>query len=577
MRFAFVVLLTVSVAGCSDADGGGNGSDAGADGDIVSLTIEPADPTVVTVNGSGPPVEFVVMAERSDGTVDAVDGRWSFDRTELGAIGGEDGEFTASGVAAGVGTVTAIVGETTATTSVTVRVEDEYFGDGVPTDAADQFGTPVTGGAASVLVYPLNGAVMPSSIKPPQVQWEGGEFGDLYRLTISAGLATVTSYLTHDGVNFTYAWPVDAGSWRALKTSADGDPIRFVLDRLARADGATYRATEHQVSMVDANLDGAIYYWDLGRGKMLRITDQGREDFMPAPPKAANGSRCVACHTVSRDGRLLAAELWGGAQPSAIFDLTADLSPDPAPTRVPPGKYNALFSTFSPDASQLLINYETRMELRDTATGDLVPSTGLPQSGAAHPTWSPDGSLVAYIANIDGSWAVDYTVGDLAVMPVSGTDFGTTQILRAADGMANAWPSFSPDSQWIAFGRGTNSRARRDDIGEVYPGSLYLIHRTGGAPIELARAAGGEQSSYLPNFSPFNEGGYYWLAFYSTRDYGNAQVGSKGTGRRQLWVTAVSNNPQAGIDPSSVPFWLPDQDVTSDNMSGYWAPRPPVD
>ena len=199
MRASLVLLLTVFLAACSDADGGGNGGDAGADTDIVRLTIEPADPTVTTANGSGPTVELTLMAERTDGTVEAVEGRWSFDRTDLGTIGGEDGTFTPSGIAAGVGTVSAILGETTATTSVTVRVEDEHLGDGVPTDAPDRFGTPVTGGAASVLVYPLNGAVMPASIKPPQVQWEGGEFGDLYRLTLSAGLATVTAYLTHDG------------------------------------------------------------------------------------------------------------------------------------------------------------------------------------------------------------------------------------------------------------------------------------------------------------------------------------------------------------------------------------------
>jgi hypothetical protein len=80
----------------------------------------------------------------------------------------------------------------------------------------------------------------------------------------------------------------------------------------------------------------------------------------------------------------------------------------------------------------------------------------------------------------------------------------------------------------------------------------------------------------MPNFSPFDSGGYFWLAFYSTRDYGNAQVGTRGSGRRQIWVTAVSNNPTPGADPSHVAFWLPDQDPATDNMSAYWSVAPPV-
>lgn len=576
-----VALLTMCLAAAcasSDMDTGGDG-DGDGDLDIVALTVEPVDPTVTSTNGSRPELAFTLRAELADGTTTAIDtAAWTFDATRVGAVGASDGRFVASGAAAGVGTITARIGDDEATTTVTVRVDDEHVGDGVPPDHADRFDNPTPGAGAANVLYPLDGAVMPTSLSPVQIQWEGGAYGDLYRITIEAGLARVVAYRFHNGVNFTYDWPVDGASWRRLQASAAGEPVRLVLDRYSMADGAAYSSIDVQMTLVEANLDGAIYYWDLARGKMLRITGDGREDFMPTPPASPeNGSRCVACHTVSNDGRYLAAEMWGGNKPGAIFDLTADLSGDPAPTVVAPDRYNALFSTFSPDSTQLLINIETRFELRNARTGDVIPSTGLPQTGAAHPAWSPDGTLIAYAANTNGSWAVDYTSSDLAVLPASGTSFGAPQILRPAEGMANSWPTFSPDSQWIAFGRGTNSRARRDDIGEVYPGTLFMVNRAGGAAVELGRADSGARDSYLPNFSPFNEGGYYWLAFYSTRDYGNAQVGTRGTGRRQLWVTAVSNTPQAGTDPSSVPFWLPFQDTTSDNMSAFWAPRPPVD
>jgi len=570
--------MVVLVTACGPSGGDDDSGDAGNGSPIVSLIVEPPDPVLVSVNGSTPAATFTARATYEDGTSALVSANWALSDIALGSLGADNGEFVSGGIKAGAATVSATVGTTTAETSLTVRVEDEIVGEGVPADVADRFTDPQPGAGSANVLYPLNGAMLPSSIKPVHIQWDVGNADDLYRVTITAGLATTTAYLLHSGAAFDFAWMVDPDSWRRIKNSRDATPITIVVDRYDSAASMAYASAAVGVNMVNANLDGAIYYWDLAQGKMLRITEEGREDFMPSPPASPDtGSRCIACHTVSRDGRYLAGELWGGNQPGAIFDLSADLSVDPAPTVVGPGNYTALFSTFSPDASQLLINYAKTMELRDAMTGALIPTTGLPTTGAAHPTWSPDGTLIAYIANSDGTWAVDFTVGDLAILPVNGTDFGPSQTLWSADGMANAWPSFSPDSQWIAFGRGTNSRARRDDIGAVYPGSLFLTSRSGGQPVALANANGGALDSYLPNFSPFNSGGYYWLAFYSTRDYGNAQVGTRGSARRQLWVTAVSNNPQPGVDPSNVGFWLPDQDVSSDNMSAYWAPRPPVD
>jgi hypothetical protein len=83
--------------------------------------------------------------------------------------------------------------------------------------------------------------------------------------------------------------------------------------------------------------------------------------------------------------------------------------------------------------------------------------------------------------------------------------------------------------------------------------------------------------SYWPTFSPFTtrEGpgeSYFWLAFYSRRPYGNERAGTRGTGRRQLWVTAIRSGSPGG-DPSSVPYWLPGQNVATDNMAAYWAPQ----
>jgi len=583
MRCISLICLVLPAAlACSPS--GDDDDDDGGSSDATSIAIEPANPTVVVVNGSADAVVFTARVTYPDGSTEVLDeAGWTLDIPNLGSLSATTGKFVASGQRAGAGTVTVNALGLSSQTTLTVRIEDEHFGDGVPADVADRFsGTPITGDPASpALLYPLDGAIVPSTLAPPDVQWEGGVAGDIYRVTIDAGLARTTAYVLHDGVDFRYDWIVNAASWTALKASSAGNPVNFVIDRWVPATGMVYSSSTHVVSVVQANVSGAIYYWDLSRGRIQRITADGRESFMPNPPaRPADGSRCIACHTVSRDGSRMAVELWDGGDFGAIFDLTIDLTADPAPTVVAPNTYKALYSTFNPDASRLLINYQTGMSLIDATNGAPVAAlgSGLPGSGAAHPTWSPDGTAVAYIANHDGTWAVDFTVGDLAIIPVGAPDtFGDSVTLRAAEGMANAWPTFSPDSQWIAFGRGTHSRGRNGDID--YPGSLRIISRAGGAPVELANANGGagRTDSYLPNFSPFNEGGYFWLAFYSTRDYGNAQAGTKGARRRQIWVTAVTNTPAAGTDPSAAAYWLPDQDVASHNMSGYWTVEPPID
>jgi hypothetical protein len=287
---------------------------------------------------------------------------------------------------------------------------------------------------------------------------------------------------------------------------------------------------------------------------------------------------------VSRTGRYLSAELWDGWDLGTVFDLTADLRADPAPTVFPP-TMRYLFSSFNPDASRLLVNTNDALALLDPRTGMTLPAEGLPRN-AGHLEWSPDGRQVAYIQLPMGGNTVDFTHGDLALLGVDGDRFtapsaplhvGASLAGSAEGGAADSHPTWSPDAQWVAFGHGTNSRSGNEGV--RFPGALYLTGRTPGSVLRLDRANGGSagRDSYWPTFSPFvtmedETARYLWLAFHSRRDYGNAQAGTRGTGRRQLWVTAIEARPTAGRDPSQVPYWLPGQDAQDDNMAAYWAP-----
>jgi len=577
--FIFVVL-----AACGPSSGGGNG-------DLVSIDVEPAN-AMLTYTGTPVALDYHAIGHFKDGsTADLPDAVFSLDvdGAKLGAISGVT--FTASGQGAGKGVVSAQLDDISGATAVIVTVHRTDLGPGVPADGASKFPDTVapTGAQSPTLVYPLQDAVMPTSVKAPVVQWEStGGADHLYRVRLESGMAIVDTILAHDPA-FKFSLQPTLDRWQMLKNSTDG-VIRFTVEHWDAATGAQGSAPI-SIRMIPANITGAIYYWNLNIGQMEQIDENGRSVAIKNPPPKSDGNRCVACHSVSKDGRYLSGALWGGGLQGAVFDMANDQTKvaDPAPTVTPlveNSSYTVLFSTFNADATRLMLNRGTGLEVIDPKNGASVATTGLPTSGVAHPAWSPDGSTVALVRNITSGgqpagWAVDYDRGDLAVMSANGDAFGGPTTLVPASAVdpafaAPSWPSFTPDSQWIAYGAGVNSRGRNDSIAAVYPGALFVVDKTAGIPYRLDTACAAARNCYLPNFSPFDDGSYYWLVFYSTRDYGNAQAGTKGAQRRQLWVTAIDKAKLASGDPSAVAYWLPDQDVGTANMSAFWALPPPL-
>ena len=546
---------------------------------LLGLTIVPADPVVTSVDGAMETVDFELEASWSDGTTSPVPtGFWSIASTDIGDIDSTGGVFTANGAAGGVETVSVDALGTTASTTITVNVERNVLGDGVPADVATRFGAELDDPARRAdVLYPLADTVFPQNVYPPDVQWERGDAGDVYRITFTAPRAVLRGYVIHSGGGFGFDWAIDRDAWRALAESSPGESVTWKVDRWESATSETIGGVPRAFTLADANITGSIYYWDLGGGRILRIRGDGTglEDFLPSPPpRAGDGERCVACHTVSRDGRHMAGEIWDASSGyGAVFDLTADLTGDPAPTLVPPSVTQFITASFSPDASRLIANWRNDIFLVDATTGARLTAGGtpLPATASAQPEWSPDGMSVAHVANHNGGfWGVDFTTSDLAIIPVTGADaFGPSTVILSGGGRALARPSWSPDSGWIAFQDGVNSRS--NNSGTDYPARLRLVAADGSRTVELDALNAGADNSYYPTFSPFDEGGYFWLAFFSSRDYGNAQVGTRGTGRRQLWVSAIARDPGAGPDPSHAPYWLPQQNVTRQNMAAFWS------
>lgn len=567
-------------------DGSISDRDTGTPRTAMSVRVDPATAELVATSGAAAPTQtFTAYVRYDDGTeAVALGPSFAISNVSIGDLDVAGGVFTANGAIGGTATITATVpdprggADLVGTATLRVRLDLTIVPDTIA-DAPTRFGsaTPVDDTAREAgVVYPLHEVVMPQNVYPADVQWTNGAGGDLFRVVMTKPDVTVTAYVAHDGMNH---WPADAAAWRSVAQTNPDDPATLVVDRLEAASGQLVRGTARTMTFARAALTGSVYYWDIEAGRIQRIDDGSGTavSFMPNPPQG-----CVGCHSVSPSGRYMAGRFGGGENFGSVMDLTTDLTPNPTPTLWPTNTRTWWFSSWSPDETRMVTAYRDDLPSRalqvvDPFTGNVVAVTGTLPTGT-HPAWSPDGNSIAYVTNTN-DWGGNYTAGDIAILPVTGPDtVGTGAVVHAGASIpgstADSYPTWSPDSQRIAFANGGGTRSERDAA------FLYVMSPDGSGVSQLARASSAMPIDYQPRFSPFVSGDppqYYWLSFLSRRIYGNPQIGNTPRDparRQQIWVTAIRVGAAPGEDPSAVPYWLPGQNPRSANISAFWAPRP---
>lgn len=535
------------------------------------ILIEPQNATITIEDGNIPSQAFTANLGGKDVTGNVI---WTFERPEIGDIG-KDGAFSPTGKVGGPAKLRAKLGMADGSTTVTVFIKKTIGASSLSPQQKSDLDNPSAGpDPALKIVYPYTKTVFPLGVLAPEIQWNGGAAGDRYRLAIREKHYEYVEYLSAPPPSRHLISEKDWASIGSSGTGAESDPVIVSLTRLSGSKA--YSPVESTWSIAQGRLKGSVYYWELP-GDCSSASENGR--IVRIKPDAAQVDEffkpggCWGCHTVSRDGKTM----------MASFDtefpfpmLTIDLAKSPAQYgSITTGKnIRGTFSAFNHTGDKILVSNDAMtspnvaLQILDVATAKVLNANAM-GDGCGEPAWSPDGKKIAGICNLQGgSWVFDALGGDLAVADVEANGFTTsnvTTLVTKSEGKGRpAYPSFSPNSEWIAFGRPTaGSRSTGD-------GDLWIVGADG-SNLKRLDAASDDNKSFNPVFAPLRAGGYFWLVFISRRDYGNSLVN---TGRQQLWITAVDDSPTGAGDPSHPPFYMRGQEGCGKSENAYYALDP---
>lgn len=577
-----LVVGGLSGACSSSGDGATSGAGAGSVSCIAgleSIALDPADSTITLDGMAAPPVTFVATGSFADGNMAAIDAAglvWSVTRgddTPPGSI--TAGVFTPYPEAGGVVTVQATDGCVTGSTTVTLYLDVVI---GQPGDPSQWGSPPVTGAPSATLVYPSDQTRFPRNVYRQLFQWLTTGFTE-FRLVFEGPYSKVTVYTLGDdplcvGKNpAAGCWEAGETAWSYIAGSNAGTTADWVVDAL---DTSTTPPTIRRSAIVEIgfskmDVKGAIFYWSTTSAGVRRgkLTSAVPEDYIVGKPVGTtypgnDQVGCVACHTVSRDGRYMVAPVKASSGDSMwIMEVTSAAPPNPLVKDVQDTGGHG-FGTISPDDAHVVVSFkQDHMWMVDRATG--AHQADLPTQafgGGTHPDWSPDGTQLVF-ASGTGDAPGD---ASLVLIPWTGTSWGQpAELLAPLNGMSNLFPMFDPDGEWIAFANGSGGHGDQT-------AQLWMIAESGGTPIELLNAnriasnqlTDGQYQNSQPTWAP--PGDLDWIAFNSKREYGVVL----GEGTQQIWVAAVDLTKAGNTDPSYPAFRVPFQGLAENNHRAFW-------
>lgn len=599
-----------SSSGSSGTSSGASSGSSGTSGDVAatSITVDPPS-TTLDVSGATPKTVQLVAHAQPSGAV--ITPTWTLDNPAPGSIAA-NGLYTTSNAAAGVVNVTATYKGLTAQAQITVKVATDIKSGAAPANAASLFDptgkTVVTTGAnVPSLVYPVNDTMFPQNIYRVLHQWRGKSM-PLFQLEFTSPLLKLSVYT--DGVHATCTqaqtggscWESDAASWTALAASNAGQAVTLKIRSVDSTTAPTtiYESPAYTVHFSKKEVPGAIYYWSTTVAGVRRgaMGDPGPTNFL-TPAQAQN--KCVACHTVSKNGALMAADIGGESLGVVQVSNTVPPPVNFGPIGTPPTNYASAWATFDPAAKLVVQSKNGVNTLRDATTGATVGgSAGVIPLGTnvlgVQPDWSWDGNHIVFAANNAGTKPSDRGGGPtIQALPTTiaagGVTYGTmATLLPAAASTWYGYPMYSPTNEFLSFVKATGNTVEKNLTDQVW----LVKAASGQTPVNLTRAntlvsdstapAAGVENN-MATWAPTTGPDVQWIAFASQRDYGFVLCSATGTttqvckttskigsGVQQIWIAAIDvSKLGTGVDPSYPAFRVPFMDLTENCHRPFWA------
>jgi hypothetical protein len=441
-------------------------------------------------------------------------------------------------------------------------------------------------------VYPYDRTVFPRGLLAPTMQFGGGA-SDAEYVHITSSSVDYKGYFK-GGAQGAVQLALTQKAWDAVLASVGAaDTLKIAVTKVSGSSVSGPITESWRIAQ--GSVRGTIYYEtydstiiagvDGGLGSILaEATGIGIMKIQPGatqptPLKAGCGN---VCHTASADGSTLVSATTLAS--SVSYDLKTSASMISTQTN-DHFTYGGLYpdGSFLMSATKFRDTSNTNSQLFDTMTGANIPAPGWDNviTSGGTTAFSPDGKQIAFVHEDKDNGhtlaKMDFAVGTKT--------FSNLVDLATDPNDYVGWPAFTPDGKSVVYHAGSNA-AFETDLGAT--GNVFMVDiatKTVHRLDALDGYTGNGTATYLPandpslNFAPTvlpeAVGGYFWTVFTSHRSYGNllpSQAGGDQDGK--LWVAALDIGAPAGQDISHPAFYLDGQELSADNLRGFWVLPP---